>query len=227
MSHPFPADRRVERALHTMRGDAARAPDFTAGIMARVEQASPFASPRALRLRRWGRVVSGSAAVGIAMCAGVVAAQWTQIAPALTGRPASLPGPLSSTVAAFQSGSRSIRQVPTRLATLVRDGAPTLDPQGSGTEIEGVALVRAVASDIILPMGAALRVAPPLEPAAAERDLAGRLIAGGQRIVQEAERLASAVRVAGGGAGTPASETYTDRIVRAVGGARPGDSGPR
>ncbi|MFT3685990.1 MAG: hypothetical protein QM783_13900 [Phycisphaerales bacterium] len=214
----------VERTLHAMRGDAAKAPDLTAGILLRMEQSRPFADARTLRLRRWGRIVGASTAVGVAVCVGVVVAQWTQIAPAITGKAPSA-GPLAAAVAGVKSGSRTIKDMPTRLASLVRiETGPRTDP-------EDVAVVRAVTKEVIVPMGAALRVTPSLEATDAEVALAERLLSSGQRVIDQAERLASSIRAGGGGSGgqggLPESETFADRFGRAVSGGRAFDGGPR
>ncbi|HZW07427.1 MAG TPA: hypothetical protein VFF65_09900 [Phycisphaerales bacterium] len=208
----------VERRLHAMRGDAARAPDLTDGILSRIERERPFADARQLRLRRWGRLVGMAFAGGLAVCAGVVAVQWKQIAPGLAG-PQPVARVVSGAVADVRAGSLSIRTAPERLVQLARGEART-DPEDS-------TVVRSVAANVIVPMSAALQVPPTLEPSEAEQNLAQRVIAGGQRMLNRAERLASAALKGGSGMHVDGDQTFADRLGRAVGGAPLGDSGPQ
>jgi len=200
-----------------MRGDAARAPDLTDGILSRIEQQRPFADTRTLRLRRWGRLVGTAFVAGLAVCAGLVAVQWKQIAPGLAG-PQPVAGVVSSAVADVRAGSLSIRAVPERLVEFARGGART-DPEDS-------TVVRSVAANVIVPMSAALQVPPTLEPSEAEQSLAQRVIAGGQRVLNRAERLASALK-GGNGTQLEGGQTFAERLDRAVGGAPVSDSGPQ
>lgn len=217
--------RDVETRLHSMRGDARRAPDLSADILSRMERQRPFANKRTLRLRRWGRIVGASLAVGLALCGGLIAAQWRQIAPAVGGHPSL--GPLSTTVAGVKAGSKTIQQMPAQLASLMRaEVGPRTDPQDAKA-------VRAVTTDVLVPMSAVLRVTPSLEVSQTQLDLAEAIYSGGQRVLQRAEQLASSIRVGGSGGRTggdsslSGSETFADRLGRAVGGAPLGDGGLR
>jgi hypothetical protein len=215
--------RDIETRLHSMRGDASRAPDLTADILSRIDRQRPFADQRTLRVRRWSRIVGASLTIGLALCGGVIAAQWRQIAPAVGKHPAL--GPLSTTVAGVKSGSKTLKQMPAQLASLMRT------PEGPRTDPEDARIVRAVATDVLAPMSTVLRVTPSLEASQTELDLAEAIFSGGQRVLQRAERLASSIRVGGvtgtGGAPPLGNETFADRLGRAVGGAPLGDGGLR
>jgi hypothetical protein len=128
-------------------------------------------------------------------------------------------GPLATAVAGVKSGSRTIKDMPTRLASLVRNET------GPRTDPDDATVVRAVTKEVIMPMGAALRVTPSLEASDAEVAIAERLFSSGQRVLAQAERFASSIRM--GGQDLPESETFADRLGRAVSGGRASDGGPR
>lgn len=219
--------REVETRLHSMRGDASRAPDLTAGILSRVAEQRPFANSRTLRLRRWGRLAGIGFAVGLALCAGVVAAQWSQIAPGFA-KPDDRPigGMVSSTVAQVRAGTKSIKQVPARIVFMVRTGGEG----GLGrTDPDDSVVVRSITSNVIVPMGAALRVTPSMDVTETELNLTERVIARGQRVLSSAERFASSLKLTGanGGGVGEGAETYADRLGRAVTGSPLGDGGPQ
>ena len=221
--------RGVETRLHSMRGDAARAPDLSASILSRVAESRPFADQRTLRLRRWGRIVGAAVAVGLTLCAGVVAAQWSQIALGLSpGDARPIGGMVSSAVAEVRAGTKSIKDAPARLAFIVR----TNRTSGGRTDPDDAVVVRSLTSNVIVPMGAVLRVTPSLEPTEAEVGFAQRMIAGGQRALGRAERLAASFKTSGfstgsGGSSVSGPESYADRLGRAVIGTPMGDGGPQ
>jgi hypothetical protein len=214
--------RAVENKLHSMRGDASRAPDMTADILSRVAQQRPFADARTLRLRRWSRLVGVGFAAGIAVCGTLVAVQWKQISPGFADkRPVG--GVVSSAVADVRAGSQTFKSAQQRLAQLARVPEMRTDPEDS-------TVVRAVATNVIVPMSEVLHVTPSLEPTQAEQNFAQKVLASGQRLLNTAERYASSLRVGGGGIGAGdlgGSETFADRLGRAVGGTPLGDGGPQ
>ena len=98
-------------------------------------------------MRRWGRLVGTGFAVGLALCAGVVAAQWSQIAPGLSSdgdRP--IGNVVSSTVAGVKAGTKSIKDVPARIAFMVRTGGDL-----GRTDPDDSVVVRSIASNVIVP----------------------------------------------------------------------------
>lgn len=223
--------RAIENRLHGMRGDASRAPDLSGCILSRIAEKRPFADGRTLKLRRWGRMVGMGFACGLAVCAAVVVVQWPQIAPGLS-KPRPVQGVVSSAVADVRAGSRTLKTAQARLTLLARSAETRTDPEDS-------TVVRAVTSNVIVPMGAVLRVTPTLETTETEQNLAQRFIAGGQRMLDKAERIATAFKpgngvmggvvggVRGGGDSMGGSETFADRLGRAVGGAPLIDGGPQ
>ncbi|MDP1661731.1 MAG: hypothetical protein Q8L55_07430 [Phycisphaerales bacterium] len=218
--------RAVEQKLHAMRGDAARAPDLTAGIISRLETGRPFADTRTLHLRRWGRLAAMGCAVGLALCGGLVALQWRQIAPGLA-EPHPVAGVVGSAVADVRASGLAIRDAQERLTRFAMHGQ-------ARTDLEDTKVVRAIAANVIVPMSELLQVPPSLEPSETERNLAQRMLASGQRMLSRAERVAAAAfRPGTGGAGAAGlnagagSETFADRLGRAIGGVPLSDGGPQ
>lgn len=221
--------RAVEQKLHAMRGDAARAPDLTAGILSRLETDRPFADQRTLHLRRWGRLAGMGFAVGLAVCGTLVAVQWSQIAPGFA-EPRPVAGVVGSAVEGVRASGRTLRDAQERLTRFALNGG---GGGGGRTDAEDTRVVRAIAVNVIVPMSEMLQVPPSLEPSETERSIAQRMLAGGQRMLNRAERVAAAFRPGAGGAGAASlnagigSETFADRLGRAIGGTPLSDGGPQ
>ncbi len=218
--------RAVEQRLHAMRGDAARAPDLTAGIISRLESGRPFADTRTLRLRRLGRLAAMGFSVGLAVCCGLIALQWHQIAPGFA-EPRPVAGVVGSAVADVRASGLTLRQAQERLTRFALNGQ-------ARTDAEDTKVVRAIATNVIVPMSELLQLPPTLEPSESERNIAQRMLASGQRMLGRAERVAAAAfRPVAGGSGATGlnagigSETFADRLGRAIGGAPLSDGGPQ
>lgn len=215
----YAGDDGVENRLQAMRGDAARAPDLTDGILSRMADQRPFADQRTLRLRRWGRLVGIATACGLTLCAGLVAVQWSQIAPGLA-RPQPIASVVRSAVAEVKAGTETIKAVPARFAAMVQSREPK-------TDSEDMQAVRAVTANVLVPMSTALRVLPSTDLSTPSPDLAQRVIASGQRVLDQAGRFASSFKPMAGGGSGDSTGSFAERLERAVGGRPLGDGGPQ
>lgn len=202
---------RLERTLHAMRGDAARSPDLTEGVLSQLQAHRPFASPARLRLRRWARIVGTSTLGGLGLCAGIAATQWHAVAPALAPQRPVLTV-FSSVAAEVRHEADSWRAAPGRLAVSLRPRGPRTDPRDAQ-------VLAAVTTNVIVPVGSALGVAPPLGRDEPTADLARQVLVSGQRAIDRAERfVGSFARVDRAGAPiAPWGQTFADRLGNAAG----------